>query len=120
MATRSPHRVTVLLWNYHDDDVSAPDVSVKLDISGLPEETQKIMMHHYRIDHDHWNNARAFKEAMGLGMSFFQLPRQGYILRFQPRSIEPNEPKTVAKPAETTVRTTAAPATALPAPAISR
>ncbi len=74
----------------------------------------------YRIDHDHWNNARAFKEAMGLGMSFFQLPRQGYILRFQPRSIEPNEPKTVAKPAETTVRTTAAPATALPAPAISR
>src|SRR6266542_2931192 len=34
----------------------------------------------YRIDHDHWDNLRAFKEAMSRGMSFFQLPRQGYIL----------------------------------------
>jgi tyrosine-protein phosphatase SIW14 len=39
----------------------------------------------YRIDHDHWNNARALKEAMSSGMSFFQFPRQSYILRFQPR-----------------------------------
>jgi protein tyrosine phosphatase (PTP) superfamily phosphohydrolase (DUF442 family) len=30
----------------------------------------------YRIDHDHWENARALSEALGFGMSFFQLPRQ--------------------------------------------
>src|SRR5215831_15304732 len=30
----------------------------------------------YRIDHDHWSNARALKEALSDGMSFFQFPRQ--------------------------------------------
>ncbi len=37
----------------------------------------------YRIDHDHWENYRALKEAMSLGMSFFQLPRQNFIRKFQ-------------------------------------
>jgi len=40
----------------------------------------------YRIDHDHWDNARALKEAMMHGMSVFQLPRQKYIRTFQPRT----------------------------------
>jgi protein tyrosine/serine phosphatase len=40
----------------------------------------------YRIDHDHWNNSQALKEAMSCGMAFLQLPRQIYILHFQPRS----------------------------------
>jgi protein tyrosine phosphatase (PTP) superfamily phosphohydrolase (DUF442 family) len=40
----------------------------------------------YRIDHDHWDNSRALKEAMSCGMSFFQLPRQNYIWHFQPRT----------------------------------
>ncbi len=39
----------------------------------------------YRIDHDHWNNSRALKEAMSCGMRFFELPRQNYIRHFQPR-----------------------------------
>lgn len=38
----------------------------------------------YRIDHDHWANARALQEAMSDGMSFFQLPRQGFIRTFKP------------------------------------
>jgi protein-tyrosine phosphatase len=38
----------------------------------------------YRIDHDHWDNSRALNEAMSLGMSFFQLPRQNFIRKFQP------------------------------------
>lgn len=40
----------------------------------------------YRVDHDHWNNAQALKEARAIGMSFFQIPRQNYILAFQPRT----------------------------------
>lgn len=40
----------------------------------------------YRIDHDHWDNARALKEAMSHGMSFFQFPRQRFIRTFQPRA----------------------------------
>jgi len=38
----------------------------------------------YRIDHDHWGRYQAWKEAMSLGMSFFQLPRQNFIRKFQP------------------------------------
>jgi xylan 1,4-beta-xylosidase len=62
IATRTPHRLTVLLWNYHDDDVGAPDAPIKLDISGLPEESHKIMMRHYRIDHDHSNAYTVWKD----------------------------------------------------------
>jgi protein tyrosine/serine phosphatase len=42
----------------------------------------------YRIDHDRWDNARALNEAMSRGMSFFQLPREGFIRTFQARTIE--------------------------------
>src|SRR5260221_7098825 len=41
----------------------------------------------YRIDHDGWDNARALKEAMAQGMSFFQFPRQKYIRTFQSRAM---------------------------------
>jgi hypothetical protein len=61
----------------------------------------------YRIDHDHWDNARALSEAKSLGMSFFQFPRQRYILTFQPRALEA---KAVARSVEVKVPTTAAPA----------
>ena len=42
----------------------------------------------YRIDQDHWDNARALNEAMTQRMSSFQVPRQKFILDFQPRSIQ--------------------------------
>ena len=42
----------------------------------------------YRIEHDGWDNARALKEAMANGMSFFQFPRQSFIRNFQARTIE--------------------------------
>jgi len=42
----------------------------------------------YRIQHDHWENARALKEAMSDGMSFFQYPRQSYIRGFRPRTMD--------------------------------
>lgn len=42
----------------------------------------------YHIDHDKWENARALKDAKSHGMSFFQLPREGFIRSFHPRTIE--------------------------------
>jgi protein tyrosine phosphatase (PTP) superfamily phosphohydrolase (DUF442 family) len=38
----------------------------------------------YRIDHAHWDNSRALKEAMTFGMGFYQFPRQKFIRKFQP------------------------------------
>jgi tyrosine-protein phosphatase SIW14 len=37
----------------------------------------------YRIDHDKWDNARALKEALANGMSWFQFPRQNFIKTFR-------------------------------------
>ena len=42
----------------------------------------------YRIDHDHWDNARALSEAKSDGMGTFQFPRQNFIRDFQARTIE--------------------------------
>ncbi len=36
VATRSEHKLEVLLWNYHDDDVAAESAKVKLSIRGFP------------------------------------------------------------------------------------
>jgi len=64
----------------------------------------------YRIDHDGWDNHRALKEAMANGMSFFQLPRQGFIRNFRARTVEA---KTVsADPVDTQPVVAVAPATA--------
>jgi protein tyrosine phosphatase (PTP) superfamily phosphohydrolase (DUF442 family) len=42
----------------------------------------------YRIDHDHWENAEALKEARAIGMSFFQIPRQNYLRSFRARTAD--------------------------------
>ena len=42
----------------------------------------------YRIDHDHWDNSRALKEALSFGLSPFRWPRQNFIRRFQPLTIK--------------------------------
>jgi tyrosine-protein phosphatase SIW14 len=41
----------------------------------------------YHIDHDHWDNARALKDAKAHDMGFFQIPRQNFIKNFQPLAI---------------------------------
>ncbi|MGO8791299.1 MAG: fused DSP-PTPase phosphatase/NAD kinase-like protein [Terriglobia bacterium] len=38
----------------------------------------------YRIDHDHWSNFQALREALWLGMSPLQLPRMNFIRKFHP------------------------------------
>ena len=65
----------------------------------------------YRIDHDHWNNSRALKEAMSCGMRFFEVPRQNYIRHFQPRTYvksikTPSGPSDPGKVQSTGVATT--------------
>jgi xylan 1,4-beta-xylosidase len=64
LATRSDHAASVLLWNYHDDDVPAADAPVRLVVSGLPEGVATVTVNHFRIDRDH-SNAFAAWEKMG-------------------------------------------------------
>ena len=61
-AARDEHAATVLVWNYHDDDVPAPAAPVAVTVSGLP--TDRVLLHHYRIDDDHSNSYAAW-QAVG-------------------------------------------------------
>jgi tyrosine-protein phosphatase SIW14 len=42
----------------------------------------------YRIEHDHWDNARALREAKDMGMGALQFQRREYIRSYQARTTE--------------------------------
>ena len=58
LAARSARSATVLVWNYHDDDVPAPAASIRLSIEGLP--AGRATLAHYRIDELHSNSYAAW------------------------------------------------------------
>ena len=61
LAVRSQRELSILVWNYHDDDLPGPDASVQLQISGVPATAKKLTLHHYRIDDTHSNAWSAWK-----------------------------------------------------------
>jgi len=62
IATVEARRFSVLVWNYHDEDVNAPDANVKLLVTGLPSEAKQPIVRHYRIDATHSNAFSVWKE----------------------------------------------------------
>jgi xylan 1,4-beta-xylosidase len=64
MASRRDREVEVLLWNYHDDDVAAPDTLVDLTVSGINSTRTRALTEHFRIDSEH-SNAYAIWKKMG-------------------------------------------------------
>lgn len=61
LAVRGDHEISVLAWNYHDDDVAAPVARVALDITGLPAVAQRALLCRYSIDETHSNSWTAWK-----------------------------------------------------------
>jgi xylan 1,4-beta-xylosidase len=61
-ATRRPHEVDVLLWNYHDADVPAAPANVALEVRGLP--TAQVKEEAFLMDASH-SNAYAVWQRMG-------------------------------------------------------
>jgi xylan 1,4-beta-xylosidase len=62
MATRRPRELDILVWNYHDDDVAADPVTIRLQIEALPE--LKTRLEEFRMDAIH-SNAYAAWQKMG-------------------------------------------------------
>jgi len=62
VATRTEHGVQILIWNYHDDNLPAPDASIDLTIEGLPPDAKRALSEHFRIDAHHSNSFTAWKE----------------------------------------------------------
>ena len=64
MAAASDDVLTVLVWNYHDEDVSAPVTHAKITINALPDAASDMLLEHYRVD-EHHSNVYAVWQAMG-------------------------------------------------------
>jgi len=64
IAARREHEVEILAWNYHDDDLAAPDTEVELLVQGLPAGTRAALSEHFRVDAEHSNSFSAW-QAMG-------------------------------------------------------
>jgi xylan 1,4-beta-xylosidase len=54
-ASLDRHKLAVLVWHYHDDDVPGPDAAVDLQLTGLPLANGSATLTHYRTDADHSN-----------------------------------------------------------------
>lgn len=64
VATRGERLISVMAWNYHDDDVTAAVAPVALRVDGVPTAVPRVLVRHYRIDKDH-SNAYTVWQAMG-------------------------------------------------------
>jgi hypothetical protein len=48
MASKDNNGISIMVWNYHDDDLPAKASQVRINISGLA--SSKVLVHEYRID----------------------------------------------------------------------
>ena len=61
LATRKSREVEILIWNYHDDDLAPPPITIDLTVAGLPEDLTRAVMEHFRVDADHSNSYAKWK-----------------------------------------------------------
>ena len=62
IAARREREVEILLWNYHDDDVAAPEAEIDLAVDGLPADVGRGLVEHFRIDGSHSNAFAVWKQ----------------------------------------------------------
>lgn len=62
LACKDDKSISIMIWNYHDDDLPAAASSVELSVNGINKD--KVILTHYRVDHQHSNSFEKWK-AMG-------------------------------------------------------
>jgi xylan 1,4-beta-xylosidase len=60
LAAIDGNTTAVMLWYYHDDNISGPVVPVELAIKGL--EAKRVLLHHYRVDQNYSNSYEVWKK----------------------------------------------------------
>jgi len=61
VATRRDGLVSVLVWNYHDDDLTAAEAQVAMAIRGIPAGTGRVLVRRYCVDRTHSNSYTVWK-----------------------------------------------------------
>lgn len=59
LASTKKNEATVMIWNYHDDDRSAPDAQIEVVLNGIPAKNVKIIQ--YMIDKHNSNSYEVWK-----------------------------------------------------------
>ncbi len=82
-ASLDGHKMYLLVWHYHDDDVAGPDADVRLKLANLPVKSGEVNMREYRIDAGH-SNAFAEWQKMGspqkpTSQQYTQLEKAGQL-----------------------------------------
>ncbi|KAA3438919.1 beta-xylosidase [Rufibacter hautae] len=60
LASKDAKEATVMLWNYHDDDVKSDAAAIAVRISGVP--AKKVKLTQYLIDSEHSNSYELWKK----------------------------------------------------------
>ena len=60
LAAKDKRSATVMVWNYHDDDVQMPALEVAVAIEGVPATAVALTL--YRIDNEHSNSYEVWKK----------------------------------------------------------
>jgi len=62
LASKDKNGVSIMVWNYHDDDLPAKASQVRINVSGL--SPSKVLVKEYRIDKENSNSYEVWK-SMG-------------------------------------------------------
>jgi xylan 1,4-beta-xylosidase len=62
LATRDDRRLTILVWNYEDDDTPSAQAIIDMSVRGIRSPTHQVLLEHYRIDQTTSNAYTAWKE----------------------------------------------------------
>ena len=60
LATKDKNSTSVMVWNYHDNDLAALSSNIELEIVGLPKG--KILVQEYRVDKENSNSFELWKK----------------------------------------------------------
>jgi xylan 1,4-beta-xylosidase len=90
LASRDERSVSVLVWNYHDDDLPAPASDVDLSIAGLPSGRKTVT--HFRVDRDHGN---AYERWKAIGAPQQPTPAQRAELEAASKPAQLEAPRTM-------------------------
>lgn len=101
LAALDKNKLTVMVWNYHDDDIPGPSAATDLVIAGLPHKSGTVKLSHYRIDETHSNAYTIWKQ-----MGSPQKPTPAQYAQLEKASeLTPLAPQTTVAVADGTVRT---------------
>jgi len=60
LAAKDDHSATILVWNYHDDNIIGAPSPVTVAITGIPGN--RVHLEHFRVDQEHSNSYEAWKK----------------------------------------------------------